>query len=91
MVYRGHVENGAVCLEDSPYVPGSAEVEVRFSRNHSGREKRNSSLYERLKDFVGMAEGLPPDHRLTTTTTFTGYPNADECRICRHFVLFRVT
>ena len=63
MVYRGHVENGIVRLDDSPTLPEGAEVEVRLLPEPTPQEEDETipSLYERLKDFVGKAEGLPPD------------------------------
>jgi hypothetical protein len=63
MVYRGHVENGIVRLHDSPTLPEGAEVEVRLLAETTPQEEEETtaSLYERLKDVVGKAEGLPPD------------------------------
>lgn len=63
MVYRGRVENGLVRLEDAPPLPDGLEVEVHLlaeSQPVSG-EEAVPSLYERLKDIVGEARGLPPD------------------------------
>ena len=63
MVYRGHVENGVIQLEDAPTLPEGVEVEVRLLADDASREKapRIPSVCEALKDFVGKAEGLPPD------------------------------
>jgi hypothetical protein len=63
MVYRGHVENGSIWLEAAPALPEGAEVEVRLLAESSSAEgdEEIPSLYERLKDVVGKAEGLPPD------------------------------
>lgn len=63
MVYRGHVENGMVRLDDSPTLPEGAEVEVRLLAEATPQEEEEKlpSLYERLKDVVGKAEGMPPD------------------------------
>lgn len=62
MVYRGHVENGMIRLEDAPTLPEGVEVEVRLLANNTSQEEDEiPSLYERLKDVVGKAEGLPPD------------------------------
>ena len=63
MTYRGHVENGVIQLEDAPALPDGVEVEVRLLAeiaSPTGKEQI-PSLYERLKDVVGKAEGLPPD------------------------------
>ena len=63
MVYRGHVENGAVRLDDVPVLPEGAQVEVRLLTGEVAEEEDQQipSLYERLKDIVGKAEGLPTD------------------------------
>ncbi len=63
MVYRGHVENGVIRLEDAPALPEGAEVEVRLvsERAPQAQQERVPSVYETLKHFVGMANGLPPD------------------------------
>ena len=63
MVCRGHVENGVIRLADGPVLPEGVEVEVRFLTENPppGDEQTIPSLYERLKDVVGKAEGLPPD------------------------------
>jgi predicted DNA-binding antitoxin AbrB/MazE fold protein len=62
MVYRGHVENGVIRLQDAPDLPEGVEVEVRVLGEESSEKAGEiPSLYERLKDVVGKAEGLPPD------------------------------
>jgi predicted DNA-binding antitoxin AbrB/MazE fold protein len=62
MVYRGHVENGVIRLQDAPDLPEGVEVEVRvLGEESSEKAEEIPSLYERLKDVVGKAEGLPPD------------------------------
>ena len=63
MVYRGYVENGVIRLEEKPVLPEGVEVEVRLLSEIAPPEGEEDipSLYERLKDFVGKAEGLPPD------------------------------
>ena len=63
MTYRGHVENGTIRLDDAPTLPEGAQVEVRLLAEDSSHEGEEAipSVYETLKDFVGKAEGLPPD------------------------------
>ena len=58
MVYRGHVENGVIRLEDAPKLRNGAEVEVRLLAEG---EPPIPSVCEVLKDFVGKADGLPAD------------------------------
>ena len=63
MVYRGRVENGVIRLEDAPALREGVEVEVRLLAENASAEGEEEipSLYERLKDVAGKAEGLPPD------------------------------
>jgi hypothetical protein len=76
MVYRGHVENGAIRLEDAPSLPEGMEVEVRLLTHDSavGDDESMPSIYETLKDFVGKAEGLPPDASINVDHYLYGMP-----------------
>jgi hypothetical protein len=77
MVYRGHVENGLIRLEDAPTLPEGIPVEVRLlSPNVSEEEEqRIPSVCEALQDFVGKAEGLPPDYSINLDHYLYGSPN----------------
>jgi hypothetical protein len=57
MVYRGHVRNGKIELDDPLQLPDGSEVEVRPVE----QTPPIPTLYERLKDVIGIAEGLPAD------------------------------
>ena len=57
MVYRGHVRNGVVMLDEMPDLPEGTEVQVAVMP--PGDEA--STLGERLMKFAGKLEGLPPD------------------------------
>ena len=60
MVYRGHVENGVIRLEEKPACPeGRVGSHCYSDTARQDEEDEIPSLYERLKDFVGKAEGLP--------------------------------
>jgi hypothetical protein len=50
-------------LEDAPALPEGIEVEVRLlaAETFQEAEAEIPSLYERLKDVIGKADGLPPD------------------------------
>jgi hypothetical protein len=76
MVYRGHVENGTVRLDDAPPLPEGASVEVRLASEIASDEEGEEipSVYETLKDFVGMADGLPPDMSLNHDHYLYGVP-----------------
>ena len=63
MVYRGHVENGLIRLEDAATLPEGVEVEVRVLAGSASPEGEDNlpSVCDALRDFVGKAEGLLPD------------------------------
>ena len=60
MVYEGHVHNGAVVLDNQVKLPEGAKVRVTVVESPAAEEPI-PTLYERLKPFIGKAEGLPPD------------------------------
>jgi hypothetical protein len=70
MTYRGRVKNGVVVLDDPAGLPEGAEVEVV----HTAAEERIPTLYERLKDIVGIAEGLPADSSVNHDHYLYGAP-----------------
>jgi len=57
MTYRGRIKNGVVILDRPVSLPEGSEVEVRPVTP----SETIPSLYERYKDFIGIAEGLPSD------------------------------
>ena len=66
MVLRGHIKNGTIVLDEPQALPEGAEVEVSFlppqaPPAEASEEREIPTLYERLKPFIGKAEGLPPD------------------------------
>ncbi len=62
MTYRGHVENGSVVFDPPVALPEGVEVEVSIVA-HDGAmpEEEVPTLYEQLKDIIGIADGLPSD------------------------------
>ena len=58
MTYRGRVKNGVIVLDDSASLPDGTEVQIEPV---NGEDERGPTLAERLKDVIGIAEGLPPD------------------------------
>ena len=58
MTYRGRVKNGVIVLDDSAALPDGTEVQIEPV---NGEDERGPTLAERLKDVIGIAEGLPPD------------------------------
>ncbi len=59
MAYRGHIENGKVVLDEAVDVPEGTKVLVSILVEPM--EAPTETLYDRLKLFIGKADGLPPD------------------------------
>lgn len=63
MTYRGHIKNGAVVLDETVRLPEGTTVEVAVVQFRDMNESDNEvpTLYERLADVIGIADGLPSD------------------------------
>ena len=59
MTMRGHVKNGGVVLDQPLGLPDGTDVEVDVRPVEA--EDEGATLYERLKDVIGIAPGLPQD------------------------------
>ena len=59
MTLRGHIKNGAVILDKPVALPDGTGIEVELRQIAEGEE--GPTLYERMKDIIGTAEGLPED------------------------------
>ncbi|HWG42291.1 MAG TPA: antitoxin family protein [Gemmataceae bacterium] len=57
MTLMGHVQNGVVVFDEPVTLPEGTEVEVTVRDKLDNRP----SLWDRLNDVVGKADGLPPD------------------------------
>jgi predicted DNA-binding antitoxin AbrB/MazE fold protein len=58
MSFTGHVQNGVIVLDDPVTLPEGTEVEVAV---RDATADSRPSLWDRLKDVVGKADGLPAD------------------------------
>jgi len=56
MTYRGHLKNGAVLLDEPAHLPEGSPVEVTPlpATSGVGEAAAGPTLYETLKDFVGV-------------------------------------
>jgi hypothetical protein len=57
MTYRGRVKNGVIVLQPPAALPEGAEVDVSPAQPAGNIPPLN----ERLKDVIGIVEGLPAD------------------------------
>ena len=76
MVYRGQVKGGMVVLEGPAAPPEGARVSVRVLKATTPRPERTRerTLYDRLKNVIGKAKGMPPDASLNTDHYLYGMP-----------------
>ncbi len=63
MSYIGKVENGVVVLPPEAALADGTEVKVEAIRSSQDQqaEATGESFYDRYKEFIGMANDLPPD------------------------------
>jgi len=58
MTVRGQIRNGTVVLSEPVKLPDGTDVEVELRPLDADA---GATLYERLKDVIGTAQGLPED------------------------------
>ena len=62
MVYKGHVKNGAIVLDEPANLPEGAVVRVELAGPEEVEDTEEiPTLAERLAPVIGKAEGLPAD------------------------------
>jgi hypothetical protein len=62
MTYRGHIENGAIVLDEPVTLPDGSEVRVELAAlQEAGDGEDVPTLAERLSRVIGRAECLPAD------------------------------
>lgn len=61
MIFRGHVEDGAVILDEPADLPNGARVRVELLANDdaAAQTQTGKSLSEDLLELAGRASGLP--------------------------------
>lgn len=76
MIYRGHVRNGVVVLDDAVALPEGMGVMIEPIENDHEEPATDDipTLYERLKPFIGKATGLPPDASVNIDHYLYGTP-----------------
>ena len=73
MVYRGHVRNGRIELDEETSLPEGAEVQVSLLPEPADEEEI-PTLYERLEPIIGKAKGLPADAARNIDHYLYGHP-----------------
>ena len=70
MSYTGKVQNGVVVLPPEARLPEGTEVEVSVP----GTGENGATFAERYKEFIGMADDLPPDLAQNLDPYVHGHP-----------------
>ncbi len=60
MTYKGHVENGAIVLDDQVVLPEGTKVEIQMEAGQQQPTPR-VRLSDRLASIIGKAEEFPED------------------------------
>ena len=74
MTLRGHIRNGSLIFEAPPALPEGTVVEVELRTIHD--DESGPTLYERYRDIIGIAEGLPEDFSTNHDHYIHGTPTA---------------
>ena len=76
MIYRGHVRNGTVVLDEPVVLPEgiAVEVELLAATPKDTHDDEGPTLAERLAPIIGKAENLPPDASLNHDYYLYGAP-----------------
>ena len=74
MTYRGHVENGAVVLDESAVLPEGAVVEVAVVDAALFGGSDGESRARGLAKFAGKVNGLPADAARNLEHYLYGHP-----------------
>lgn len=62
MAYRGHVENGAIVLDEPVALPDGAAVRIEFAVKAPGLDDDSGpSFTERFGEILGKARSMPED------------------------------
>lgn len=61
MTFTGHVQRGVVVFDEPITLPEGTVVEVAVRELPGSESNARPSLWDRLKDVVGKADGLPAD------------------------------
>lgn len=76
MVYRGHVREGKVVLDEPVVLPEGAAVAVHVEPLELATDDDDSmpTLYEQFESFIGKAKNLPADASINHDHYLYGVP-----------------
>lgn len=77
MTYNGHIHNGAIVLDEASTLPEGAAIRVVVLPQVTSEAPAVDpvpSLFDRYKDVIGIADGLPEDLALNHDHYLHGRP-----------------
>ena len=76
MTLAGHVENGRIVLDPSVPLPEGAKVRIEVLAEKAEGESDDAipTLYERLRNVVGMVKNMPADASIDHDHYLYGHP-----------------
>ena len=74
MTYRGHIENGAVVLDESADLPEGAGVEINVLAGNGDSQAGADHAHAGLMRFAGIIEDMPEDASLNVDHYLYGHP-----------------
>lgn len=73
MTLEGHIENGRIILDESAHLPDGTKVRVEVLPSQPVAPEK-TSLFDRLKPFMGILDDLPDDAALNHDHYLYGTP-----------------
>jgi hypothetical protein len=61
MSFTGHIQNGSVVFDTPVSLPDGTRVTVTLQESSGTPVENVPTIFERYKDIIGIAEGLPED------------------------------
>jgi len=77
MVYRGHVRNGKIEIDEDARLPEGAEVDVTLRHVGDRRSEPVPTVYEQLEDIIGTVPDLPEDLSVNHDHYLYGVPKRE--------------
>ena len=74
MTYRGYVHNGVVVFESPLTPPEGSTVEITIVTAATKTAMSEGSLYDSLKDVVGIVDDMPADSSINIDHYLYGTP-----------------
>jgi hypothetical protein len=74
MTYRGQIQNGVVVFQPAVSIPEGSTVDVTVVSNEPKPGRAEGTLYESLKDVIGIVDDMPADSSVNIDHYLYGVP-----------------